>query len=71
MYYSCRMSSTTHISLPKTFDTSGSSALSRANRWDNDKMTLKLPTLLEGEALAVWLELTLEEQKDEKEKSNR
>ena len=27
-------------------------------------MVLKLPTLLEGEALAVWLELTAEEQKD-------
>ena len=25
---------------------------------------LKLPTLLEGEALAVWLELSQEEQKD-------
>ena len=30
----------------------------------NDKMALKLPRLLEGEALAVWLELTTEEQKD-------
>jgi len=29
-------------------------------------MVLKLPTLLEGEALAVWLELTEEEQKDYK-----
>ena len=27
-------------------------------------MALKLPTLLEGKALAVWLELTEEEQKD-------
>ena len=27
-------------------------------------MVLKLPTLLEGEALAVWLELSQEEQKD-------
>lgn len=27
-------------------------------------MVLKLPTLLEGEALAIWLELTQDEQKD-------
>ena len=27
-------------------------------------MALKLPTLLEGEALTVWLELTEDEQKD-------
>ena len=35
---------------------------SRAISWDNDKNSL-LPTLLEDEALAVWLELTEEEQK--------
>ena len=65
------MSSTTHISLPKTFDTGKASEwfqrfeiCSRANGWDNDKMALKLPTLLEGEALAIWLELTTDEQKD-------
>ena len=61
----------THVSLPKTFDTGKASEWFQrfeicccANGWDNDKMALKLPTLLEGEALAVWLELTLEEQKD-------
>ena len=36
----------------------------RANRWDNDKLALKLPSLLVDEVLAVWLELTEEEQKD-------
>jgi len=36
----------------------------RTNAWDVDKKALKLPTLLEGEALAVWLELTADEQKD-------
>ena len=35
---------------------------SKANRWDAAKMTIKLPTLLEGEALAIWLELSDEEQ---------
>ena len=65
------MSSVTHVSLPKTFDSGKVSEwfqrfeiCCRANGWDNDKMALKLPTLLEGEALAVWLELTVEEQKD-------
>jgi len=36
----------------------------RANAWDADKKALKLPTLLEGEALAVWLEMTADEQND-------
>ena len=65
------MSSVTHVSLPKTFDSGKASEwfqhfeiYCQANGWDNDKMALKLPTLLEGEALAVWLELTKEEQKD-------
>jgi len=57
--------SSTHVSLPKTFDTGKASEwfqrfeiCCRANGWDNDRKALKLPTLLEGEALAVWLELT-------------
>ena len=65
------MSSTTHVSLPKTFDTGNASEwfqrfeiCGRANGWANDKMALELPTLLEGEALAVWLELSSDEQKD-------
>jgi len=65
------MASSTHISLLKTFDTGKASEwfqcfeiCCRANGWDNEKMVLKLPTLLEGEVLAVWLELTEEEQKD-------
>ena len=37
---------------------------SRANEWNNAKKALKLPTLLEGEALAVRVELTDDEQKD-------
>ena len=65
------MSSTTHVSLPKTFDTGKASEwfqrykiCCRANGWDADKMAPKLPTLLEGEALAIWLELTEDEQKN-------
>ena len=65
------MSSATHVSLPKTFDSGKASEWFKrfeicchANGWDNDKMALKLPTLLEGEALAIWLELTEDEQRD-------
>ena len=29
-----------------------------ANSWNDDIRVKKLPTLLEGEALAIWLELT-------------
>ena len=32
-----------------------------ANKWKDDTKAKKLPTLLEGEALAIWLELTTEE----------
>jgi len=34
----------------------------RANDWDDEMKPKKLPMLLEGKALAVWLELTPEEQ---------
>ena len=34
----------------------------RANGWDVETKAKKLPTLLEGEALVVWLELTSEQQ---------
>ena len=60
-----------HISLPKPFATGDAvewfqrfEICSRANEWNDNKKALKLPTLLEGEALAVWVELTDEEQKD-------
>ena len=33
----------------------------KPNGWNNDTKAVKLPTLLEGEALAVWLDL-MEEQ---------
>ena len=60
-----------HVSLPKPFSTGDATEwfqryeiCSRANSWDDEKKALKLPTLLEGEALAVWLELSEDEQKD-------
>ena len=37
-----------------------------ANGWDDEAKAKRLPTLLEGEALAVWLELSEAEQKSYK-----
>ena len=37
-----------------------------ANSWGDETKAKRLPTLLEGEALAVWLELSEDEQKDYK-----
>lgn len=52
-----------HISLPKPYSGGDFSEWIQrfeiccdANGWDADKQLKKLPTLLEGEALAVWLE---------------
>ena len=60
-----------HISLPKTFASGDISEwlkrfeiCCKANAWEAEIKALKLPTLLEGEALAVWLELTDAEQGD-------
>ena len=61
----------THVSIPKSF--SGGDVrewfqkfeiCSEANGWDGAKKAKKLPTLLEGEALAAWMELTEDEKKD-------
>ena len=59
-----------HVSMPKPF-TSGDVSewlqefdiCSRANKWTDKVKALKLPTLLEGEALALWLEIPEAEQK--------
>eukprot|EP00731_Ephydatia_muelleri_P011913 Em0006g807a len=40
--------------------------MQRATEWDDDKKVVKLPTLLEGEAFAAWLDLSLEERKEYK-----
>ncbi|XP_065889767.1 retroviral-like aspartic protease 1 [Dysidea avara] len=62
---------TTHVSIPKSFSGGDTrewfqkfEICSNANGWDATKKTKKLPTLLEGEALAAWMELTDEEKKD-------
>ena len=60
-----------HISVPKPFASGDATEwfqrfeiCCRANKWDDAVKAVKLPTLLEGEALAVWLELGEEEQSD-------
>ena len=59
-----------HISVPRPFASGNITEwlirfeiCSKANGWDDDVKAVKLPTLLEGEALAVWLDLTEEQQK--------
>ena len=60
-----------HISLPKPFSSGDVKEwfqrfeiCARANGWETGTKAKKLPTLLEGEALAVWLELTNAQQED-------
>jgi len=60
-----------HISLPKPFSSGDArdwfqrfEICSAANRWKAEDQAIKLLTLLEGEALAIWLELTSKQQKD-------
>ena len=60
-----------HVSLPSTFSTGSIDEwfvhfdiCLKANGWNDEMKALKVPTLLEGEALASWLELTEEEQAD-------
>ena len=58
-----------HISLPKPFLEGNPNDWFRkyeiccvANDWGNELKAKKLPTLLKGEALAIWLEMTTEQQ---------
>ena len=66
-----RMSTSKHISLPKTFSSgdvdewfSRFEICCKANEWNGATKAAKLPTLLEGEALAVWFELSEEDKED-------
>ena len=65
----------THFSVPKPFSTGNAvewfqrfELCSKANGWTEEIKTAKLPTLLEGEALATWLELVHKEEQKEYEK---
>ena len=65
------MAAERHISVPKPLAASDPvewfqkfEICSKANSWDEARKAVKLPTLLEGEALAIWLDLSDDEQKD-------
>ena len=67
-----------HISLPKPFASGDVSEWFKwfeicctANEWDDATKAVKLPTLLKGEALAIWLELSEADQKDYKESKKK
>ena len=58
-----------HVSLPRIFSEGDPTEWFKryeicctANDWSDEVKAKKLPTLLEGEALATWLELTAEQQ---------
>ena len=62
-------SSSKHISLPRPLSEGDPTEwflkyeiCCVANEWSDELKAKKLPTLLEGEALAVWLEMTTEQQ---------
>ena len=64
-------SSAKHISLPSIFSVGDPTEWFKryeiccnANDWGDQLKAKKLPTLLEGEALVTWLELTPEQQSD-------
>ena len=60
-----------HISIPKPFMSGDATEwfkrfeiCSKTNQWIDVTKAVKLPMLLEGEALAIWLGLSEEEQDD-------
>ena len=60
-----------HVSLPQPFSEGDPvewfkqyDICCKANGWDEESRAAKLPTLLEGEALAVWSELKENQQVD-------
>ena len=60
-----------HISLPKPFSSGDAKdwfqrfeICSAANGWKAEDQAVKLPTLLKGEVLAIWLELNEEQRKN-------
>ena len=63
--------SSKHISVPKTFSSGDVNEwfcpfeiCCKANEWNRETKATKLPMLLEGEALAVWIELSEEHKED-------
>ena len=63
--------SSKHISVPKTFSSGDVNEwfcrfeiCCKANEWNRVTKAAKFPTLLEGEALAVWIKLSEEDKED-------
>ena len=68
------VASNKHTSFPKTFASGDANEwfeqfeiCCRANEWSDDTKSLKLPTLLGEEALALWLKLSEDEQKNKQD----
>ena len=60
-----------HVSVPRAFASGdvcewlqGFEICSRENKWNSASQALKPPTFLEGKILAMWIELTENEQSD-------
>ena len=67
-----------HISIPKPFSNGDVTEWFQrfeiccaANTWNDEVKAVKLLTLLEGKALAVWLELSDDDKKDYKKAKER
>ena len=65
------MTAGSHVSIPKPFSSGDVvqwfqrfDLCSDANKWEDEVKAIKMPTLLEGEALAAWLDLAEETKKD-------
>ena len=65
------MTAGSHVSIPKPFSSGDVvewfqrfDLCSDANKWEEEVKAVKMPTLLEGEALAAWLDLAEETKKD-------
>ena len=65
------MTAGSHVSIPKPFSSGDVvewfqrfDLCSDANKWEDEVKAVKMPTLLEGEALAAWLDLAEETKKD-------
>ena len=61
------MTAGSHVSIPKPFSSGDVvewfqrfDLYSDANNWEDEVKAVKMPTLLEGEALAAWLDLAEE-----------
>ena len=69
------MASTTHVSLPKAFNSCNTTEwfqcyeiCCHVNGWDNDKMEIKLSTVLEDKELVIWHRMIIRTMRKQKKK---